>query len=362
MAIVELKLLGPFEARDESHRPVTLPSRKVRALLAFLALHPDRRFTRAYLATLLWGEDNPDNARHSLRQALTALRRECPGLEVNTQFVRLRGDTMKVDAALIERAASSQDFDELEQAASFGDGELLEGYENDTEMFERWLYPERERLRAMSRTALESLIRLLPSRDQHERGLALARHLVNDDPFEEAAHRLYLSMLVAAGQHRAALKHYRDLREFLSRELGAEPEEETSAIVVGLAAGSAKKGREGPSVLDSLSRQLAGRVSGLAQEGWEILLVGPSGSMLDATDQEANGPAPALSQAVKDAYARGLNGGPVTLAPAADHGLCVLIPLRGPTGALDGALALVAPPAVHAAVRTKAPRPTRKGI
>src|SRR5690554_4221908 len=106
MAITDLRLIGPFEARDSRFRPVHLPSRKTQALLAFLALHPDRRFSRKHLATLLWGDDSPDNARHSLRQALSVLRRECPQLEVQPQFVRLPGTALRVDVIMIERAVA----------------------------------------------------------------------------------------------------------------------------------------------------------------------------------------------------------------------------------------------------------------
>lgn len=339
MAIVELKLLGPFEARDEHGRAVHLPSRKVRTLLAFLALHPDKRFTRTYLATLLWGDDQPDNARHSLRQALTALRRECRSLEVNTQFVRLPAAALKVDVDLIERAAGTQHFDLLEHAVALGHGELLEGYEHGTDMFENWLYPARERIHAASRTVLEALIRQLPERGQHDRALSLARHLIDYDPFEEAAHRLYLSMLAATGQHRAATKHYRDLREFLNRELGTAPEPETTAIITRALAASAPV-----SVLDVLQQHLAGYLSGEDALRWEILLVGPSGSPLDpVSGRTAARSGKPVSRAMKQALSGGLDGGPIMLAPTREHDLCVLIPLRNPTGALDGALALMAP-------------------
>jgi len=339
MAIAELKLLGPFEARDERGRPVHLPSRKVRALLAFLALHPERRFHRGYLATLLWGEDNPDNARHSLRQALTILRPECPSLEVNTQFVRMNGGSIAVDVALIESAASSQRLGELERAVAASEGELLEGHEHDTELFARWLYPERERLHALSRTVSEALIRLLPAPAQHERGLELARRLIDDDPYDESAHRLYLSLLVNAGQQRAALKHYGDLCDFLRRELGTDPEDETSAIVRDIAHGGGKA--KSRSLLEDLRQELGKRSSRSEGPRWRAVVLGPSGAPLpvpgEATRRRASDP---MTRAMREALSQGLHGGAVTLAPAGGD-VCVLIPLRNRDGALDGALALL---------------------
>jgi DNA-binding SARP family transcriptional activator len=50
---VSLSLLGGFQARRGS-QPLTVPSRKARALLSYLALPPGRRHPREQLAALLW--------------------------------------------------------------------------------------------------------------------------------------------------------------------------------------------------------------------------------------------------------------------------------------------------------------------
>ena len=58
--------------RNES-RPTRLPTRKVQALLAYLVLHPEAH-TREKLAARLWGDSPDEQARGSLRKALTLLR------------------------------------------------------------------------------------------------------------------------------------------------------------------------------------------------------------------------------------------------------------------------------------------------
>lgn len=70
---LRLKLLGGFRAELDAVA-VPLP-RKAQALLAFLALSPDRPQPRTKLATLLWGESPEEQARSSLRQTLFLLRR-----------------------------------------------------------------------------------------------------------------------------------------------------------------------------------------------------------------------------------------------------------------------------------------------
>ena len=53
MANLELKFLGDFEVLHDGRAQPLPPSKKTRALLAFLCLNP-RRFRREYLCELLW--------------------------------------------------------------------------------------------------------------------------------------------------------------------------------------------------------------------------------------------------------------------------------------------------------------------
>src|SRR2546426_10962829 len=75
MASLTLRLLGGFRARTESGGAVTLPTRKAEALLAYLGIQPGRSYPRDKLTALLWGDTTDDQARHSLRQALSSIRK-----------------------------------------------------------------------------------------------------------------------------------------------------------------------------------------------------------------------------------------------------------------------------------------------
>ena len=89
-----LRLLGPMTiSRDGA--PLALPaSRKVRALLAYLALAP-QPVARSKLCELLW--DVPNDPRGELRWCLSKVR----GLldEPGRRRVRHRGDTIALDLA-----------------------------------------------------------------------------------------------------------------------------------------------------------------------------------------------------------------------------------------------------------------------
>lgn len=72
---IRLKLLGPFEARFDDGRLIALKLKNARLLVSVLALAPTGRCSREELGALLWGERSEAQARQSLRQTLSVLRR-----------------------------------------------------------------------------------------------------------------------------------------------------------------------------------------------------------------------------------------------------------------------------------------------
>ena len=70
MPILKLRLLGALEARLDPGPVVDLPTRKARALLAFLALRPGQPVARERLASLLWSDRGEEQARASRRPSL----------------------------------------------------------------------------------------------------------------------------------------------------------------------------------------------------------------------------------------------------------------------------------------------------
>ena len=70
----ELRLYLLGASRIERHNlPIHLPTRKAQSLLAYLVLHPTEH-SREKLAALFWGDSTDQEAKHSLRVALTMLR------------------------------------------------------------------------------------------------------------------------------------------------------------------------------------------------------------------------------------------------------------------------------------------------
>src|SRR5258705_13425660 len=103
-----LTLLGGFDARPAAGSPLVLPTRKARALLAYLALPLGRAHSREKLAALLWGDMPDAQARGNLRQALSRIHRAwarvaVPGLLLHGDTVALDPSAVEVDVAALER-------------------------------------------------------------------------------------------------------------------------------------------------------------------------------------------------------------------------------------------------------------------
>ncbi len=129
MAPLKLTLLGSFEVRSASGAPVVLRHKKAQLLLAYLALQPGEAQPRERLANLLWSDRGDEQARSSLRQALTALRKALSDnpLVADRESIVLRPEAVEVDAVTFETLVASGTRENLERAADLYRGELLEG-------------------------------------------------------------------------------------------------------------------------------------------------------------------------------------------------------------------------------------------
>jgi predicted ATPase/tetratricopeptide (TPR) repeat protein len=142
-------LLGGLDLSDGSQHITRLPSRAVTALLARLALAPDRAHAREELIELLWPGVALAVGRNRLRQALSTLKGILepagrlppqPVLLADRVSVRVVPGSLGCDAARFERHARAGQAD---AARALYRGELLPGFYDD------WIDEERLRLTAL---------------------------------------------------------------------------------------------------------------------------------------------------------------------------------------------------------------------
>ena len=233
--MLELSLLGGFDVRTARGGPIALPTRKARALLAYLALHPDQAVSRQSLTALLWSDRAEPQANNSLSQAVSALRKALAGVDpaplvVEPDSLKLIGQAVEVDALAFAELAPSADPACLDRAESLYQGEFLEGIGVRDAVFEEWLEAERRRLNALAVGALTRLLESRRHQGQQHALVATAQRLLNLDPLQEAAHRALMRCYGEQGQIGLALGQYEVCADVLKRELGVEPDRETQQV------------------------------------------------------------------------------------------------------------------------------------
>jgi DNA-binding SARP family transcriptional activator len=231
---LSVALLGGFEARLSGGELISLPTRKARGLLAYLAVHAGRPQPRDKLSTLLWGETAQAQARGSLRQSLAALRKSLEAapatLLITEKAIALDAEMVDVDVSTFERFAGDLAPEALENAARLYKGDLLEGFETIGAAFEDWLLMERERLRELALEALAKLLHHQSTVGRTEAAIRTALRLLSLDPLQEAVHRTLMRLYVRQGRRATALRQYQLCVKVLQRELAVEPEEETRRL------------------------------------------------------------------------------------------------------------------------------------
>lgn len=251
-ARLSIRLLGPL-AIMRGDVPVALPSsRKLRALLAYLALAP-RPVSRSRLCELLW--DVPNDPRGELRWCLSKLRAALD--EPDLRRVETEGDTvalhlggMSVDAvvaaAAVAEGIETLGLDRLQALAQLFAGDFLDGLELDrSPHFSSWLTAQRRRFSACHVAVLEHIIGLLPQ-GADEAGVYIDKWL-ELAPFDGRAHMALLENLARRGQFGTGEQHLATAAElFHSEELDFTPLREAWHKIKARNAGAAPGTRSEP--------------------------------------------------------------------------------------------------------------------
>lgn len=233
---MRLRLFGGLALEAAGGRSLRLPTRKSALLLAALALVGDKGLRRDALAELLWPDRSEPQARSSLRQALTAIRHlleEGGGdlhLEGEADLVWLAGPAEQVDARAFDRLADSAAVDDQARACDLFTGDLMEGIVLDPPA-DRWFGGYAAAFQRRALALVEALSRKAGQGEAAQACEALAHRLLDRDPAAEEAHRALIRIMLARGQRNAARRQLELCREALRRELDAEPEPATSALL-----------------------------------------------------------------------------------------------------------------------------------
>ncbi|RPI86054.1 MAG: hypothetical protein EHM41_09525, partial [Chloroflexi bacterium] len=233
---LQVRLFGSFKLFQEGvERPLPASSH-ARTLLSYLFLNHKKNHYRLSLATLLSPESSETNARRLLNQALWHIRSKFPGLLFcQTDEIALAPDyPLVIDVVEFEQyilpyqagiGKVQNAIRDLNRAIDLYQGDLLENVYDD------WVYLERERLRELYFMALEHLIQTNKAAHEYQHALNVALRLAKGDPLRESNHRDIIRLHHLLGNSSAAVKHYQDFQQLLQKELGMDPDPETQELL-----------------------------------------------------------------------------------------------------------------------------------
>jgi DNA-binding SARP family transcriptional activator len=251
MGELRIALLGPPRVERDG-APIEVDTRKAIALLAYLALVPDRH-GRDAVAGLLWPDYDQEHARGALRRTLSTLNKAVgPGwLAADRTTVGFASTGFWLDVEQFEgllagcrghghppAEACPACVEPLREAARLHRGDFLAGFAlRDSPSFDDWQYFQAERLRRELAGALERLVKAEAGQHRWEDAVDAARRWLALDPLHEPAHRQLMRIYAWNGRRAAALRQFESCRRVLDDELGVPPLEETTALHQAILAG-----------------------------------------------------------------------------------------------------------------------------
>jgi DNA-binding SARP family transcriptional activator len=215
-----LLLLGPLQVFQNGGPRPQPPSRKVLALLAYLAMAA-RPVSREKLCELLW--DVADDPRGELRWCLSKLRPLVNGaktirLIADRKQIHIDTNSFDVDALLVARhtqtTLNSGSPSNLRSLLALFRGDFLEGLSVErAPVFENWLAGQRHRFAQLRQQLLERLSSVLPPESDDR--IDVLRKCIDVAPFDEAVHIELVRALLSRGlyadaerQNDASVSHF----------------------------------------------------------------------------------------------------------------------------------------------------------
>jgi predicted ATPase/DNA-binding SARP family transcriptional activator len=249
---LNISLLGAVQVSIGDKPIKAFAYNKLKALLAYLVVENHTPHTRNTLATLLWPEQSEAAARHSLREAISNLRRALgdahakpPHLLITRETVQFNPDSRyRLDVAEFatlhhecqrhnHRSPDScpQCIQRLARAIALYRGHFLaQFFLADSAEFEEWALLKRESLQRQALEALHHLTTYYVQQRHYTQALTYARQQLQLDPWREEAHRQVMRLLALSGQRHEALAQYETCQRVLQKDLDAAPSKETVAL------------------------------------------------------------------------------------------------------------------------------------
>jgi DNA-binding SARP family transcriptional activator len=231
---MQFRLLGALEA-GSGGTVVDLGPPKQRAVLAILLLHVGEIVSIDRIIDLLWGDEPPRTAAHSVQIYVSDLRKSLEAV-AGKRLILTRPPGYQLDTppetvdarhfeALVQRGSAQLNAGDRDAAiATLRTAlELWRGPALSDFAYEEFAQPYVRRLHDMHLDAIETLAAAELDAGRTGQVVPLLEAAIRDDPLRERSRELLMVALYRSGRHAEALRNYDKLRELLRDELGLEP-------------------------------------------------------------------------------------------------------------------------------------------
>ena len=219
-------VIGDREVSGSSFR------RKVLALLCYLLTRSEMSSTRDQVLEGLWPDMDPADALNSLNQTVYFLRRvieEDYVDDLSPGYVHHESDLIWLDPelitsrsnqcrALMKSFPATPSTDQVADLVAAYRGRFALDFE-----YEEWAAPYRDWLHASYLEIVERAVTDDLETGHFERGIHLARQVLDVDPSAEQVELSLLRLYRASGAHAAAAEQYTHYASAMREQLGLEP-------------------------------------------------------------------------------------------------------------------------------------------
>ncbi len=233
--IKTIRLLGDCQLKTQNNESVSIHGKKNTALFASILLDPARRINRGYAEALLWSQRSIEQAKASLRQCLSDLRRQLQSIS-NIELVTDRNEIaldledVFIDAELFVNAARADDLAaRIAGVETYGGPFLGSLYIRDPS-FEEWLNNQRLKYQEIFTNLLKSNLAELSAGADSEQIKRLAHRLLEVDNCSEPGHASLMKCYFAEGDKAKVIQQYRLCCDVLAKELAVKPSQELTGL------------------------------------------------------------------------------------------------------------------------------------
>lgn len=205
--MLEIELLGTFEAKRDGVPIDGLKSRRANRLLALLVLESNRSVHRQWIEMVL--ETTYDGLRQAESALRSALGDEKWRIKASNNSLFLDVTDVHVDVLEFEQLIAKQDKDSLQKAIRIYRGGLLKDWDG------AWIVSRREELQESYLDALQQIVRIAVQGEDYEKAITLLRRFTQTFPRMDSGWAQLIEVYFLANQRDNAQTAYQGYMQAL---------------------------------------------------------------------------------------------------------------------------------------------------